>query len=329
MSAGTAITPVFLISLPRSGSTLLQKILAVSPHIATTAEPWVMLPCAAMLDKSMLVAEYWQETCHKAMQDMVKELPGGEEEFVAMLGDFGSHLYARLAAGSGATIFLDKTPRYYLIVPFLAQAFPRAKFIFLFRNPVAVVSSIINTWHRSRISSSLRANYVDIFKGPEAMAQGVRYLGSRAMTVNYLQLVADPQAVVADICNFIDIPEFSTQDNSYKNINFSGLRGDPTGIISYASVSDESIDKWKQKENNYFRKWFLRLYIESLDEQVLAGFGVEKTEILVEIAALQPELRGTWQDLFGYACLSISTKLNRIAVGQSWISRVNKGMPFG
>ena len=42
---------IFLISLPRSGSTLLQKMLTVSPEIYSVAEPWLMLPLAFMLKK--------------------------------------------------------------------------------------------------------------------------------------------------------------------------------------------------------------------------------------------------------------------------------------
>jgi hypothetical protein len=37
-------TPLFLLSLPRSGSTLAQRILAAHAGIATTSEPWILLP---------------------------------------------------------------------------------------------------------------------------------------------------------------------------------------------------------------------------------------------------------------------------------------------
>ena len=40
----TEVAPVFLLSLPRSGSTLLQRLLAVSPEVATAPEPWFLLP---------------------------------------------------------------------------------------------------------------------------------------------------------------------------------------------------------------------------------------------------------------------------------------------
>ena len=40
---------VFLLSLPRSGSTLLQRLLAAHPQVHTVAEPWLMLLSGAGL----------------------------------------------------------------------------------------------------------------------------------------------------------------------------------------------------------------------------------------------------------------------------------------
>ncbi|MBA3701438.1 MAG: sulfotransferase [Rubrobacteraceae bacterium] len=37
-------TPLFLLSLPRSGSTLAQRFLAAHDAIATASEPWILLP---------------------------------------------------------------------------------------------------------------------------------------------------------------------------------------------------------------------------------------------------------------------------------------------
>ena len=47
---------------------------------------------------------------------------------------------------SDSIYFLDKTPRYYLILKELEQVFPDAKFIFLFRNPVQIYASMLSTW---------------------------------------------------------------------------------------------------------------------------------------------------------------------------------------
>ncbi|MFV1990599.1 MAG: sulfotransferase, partial [Acidimicrobiales bacterium] len=38
------IRPAFLLSLPRSGSTLLQRLLGAHSMVATVAEPWLLIP---------------------------------------------------------------------------------------------------------------------------------------------------------------------------------------------------------------------------------------------------------------------------------------------
>lgn len=323
------VTPVFLISLPRSGSTLLQKILSVSPQLTSTAEPWVMLPLAAMLDSELQVGQYWHATSREAIHELSRELAGGAEEFERMLGDFGTSLYSRLAAGSGARYFLDKTPRYYLITPFLARAFPHARFIFLFRNPAAVFSSIIHTWHRGHLGSSLRANYVDIRNGPAAIAAGRRLLGERAISVDYDALVNDPAAELARICDYLEIPQFDDRIEHYRSVQFSGERGDPTGIRRYGGVVTESVDQWERRPTSPAMRYFLREAIDAIDEPTLQLFGVEKAALLKKVQALPRAYRGSLRDAFGCVSLRVSLHLNRLALGQSWRSSGRSGLPYG
>ena len=40
----TMKSPIFIFSLPRAGSTLLQRVLMGHPEIASIAEPWLLLP---------------------------------------------------------------------------------------------------------------------------------------------------------------------------------------------------------------------------------------------------------------------------------------------
>ena len=39
-----SVTPVFVMATPRSGSTLLQRVLTTYDEVGSTAEPWVLLP---------------------------------------------------------------------------------------------------------------------------------------------------------------------------------------------------------------------------------------------------------------------------------------------
>jgi len=65
----------------------------------------------------------------------------------------GGTLYNRALEVAGKRFFLDKTPRYYFIIPELKNVFPEAKFIILLRNPLAVLSSILNTWFQNNLQA--------------------------------------------------------------------------------------------------------------------------------------------------------------------------------
>ena len=49
---------IFLISLPRSGSTMLQRVLVGHSEIESSAEPWLMLPLVYSRRENGITAEY-------------------------------------------------------------------------------------------------------------------------------------------------------------------------------------------------------------------------------------------------------------------------------
>ena len=74
-------TPLFLISLPRSGSTFLQKILMSHSAIASSAEPWFLLPLFYMLRKQGVWSEYGHPTAVEAYHRISKEAAGVNSEY--------------------------------------------------------------------------------------------------------------------------------------------------------------------------------------------------------------------------------------------------------
>ena len=56
----------------------------------------------------------------------------GKDLYIEALRQMGGKLYNRVLEVSGKQIFLDKTPRYYLIIPELKKIFPEAKFLNLY-----------------------------------------------------------------------------------------------------------------------------------------------------------------------------------------------------
>ena len=67
--------PIFLFSLPRSGSTLLQRLLGGHPDIMTVSEPWLLLPLCYALKAEGLLSEYNNGWATKAINDFIMEFP--------------------------------------------------------------------------------------------------------------------------------------------------------------------------------------------------------------------------------------------------------------
>ena len=287
---------IFLISLPRSGSTLLQKMLSAGPEIHSVAEPWLMLPLAFMLKKEEMFTPYSHKIASNALEDLINELPNGKKDFYEEINKFAISLYKKMIPDGTNKYFLDKTPRYYLIIPFLAEVFPDAKFIFLFRNPLEVLSSILTTWKRDRFI--LYKQYVDLYCGPHALSNGYKLLGDRAISVNYAELVKSPEVQMQKICSYLEIPFDQSTINNYKSVDFSGSCGDTTGIHQFESVSTSSLEKWKTILNTHYRKWFSKRYVRYLGNETLMNFGTSVNELTHEINSITQLRSGSFQDAY-------------------------------
>ena len=78
MTSG-GVQPVLLLSLPRSGSTLLQRLLGAHSEVATAPEPWVLLPFLYALRPDDVYAEYGHRVAVSAVAEFLDRLPDGVE----------------------------------------------------------------------------------------------------------------------------------------------------------------------------------------------------------------------------------------------------------
>lgn len=305
------LTPIFLISLPRSGSTLLHKLMATSPDIATTSEPWIALPVAYMRRRHGILTEYWQDSCADALDDVAAHSKGGEQGFREAQARFIREIYANLSAGCEARYFLDKTPRYYLIADFLKEAFPDARFIYLFRNPLDVMSSILKSWHKDTFSPHLRSNDVDLWSGPELLAQAYLRDRDRGVRVDYEELVTEPGAVLDRLAAFLDLRLPADTLDSFSDIDFSGRMGDPAGGRRYDGIAANSVGRWTDAVSNPYRRAFLRSYIRALPNEVLEAFHIDREELLATLANAPVGTKGLLRDLAGINWYRLSRWLHR------------------
>jgi len=195
---------IFLISQPRAGSTLIQRILGAHPEILTESEPWLMLHGVYGLKQTGHAAEYNAGLAFQGTQHFLDSNCEGRKTYLESLRMMYAHLYCFALAGNKERLFLDKTPRYYFIIPEIAEIFPSARFIILLRNPLAVASSIFQTWGVGR-PGGLSEYRCDLVLAPTLLLEGIRLLGNRAFVLRYEEFLSAPIERMTSICNFLGV----------------------------------------------------------------------------------------------------------------------------
>jgi hypothetical protein len=275
-----AIEPIFIFSVPRSGSTLVQRILAAHEGVATVSEPWLALPLAYTFRSRGVSAEYPHPLLVSAIEDFCAELPGGREEYRRALRECILGLYER-AAADGARYFLDKSPPYCLVAEEIMNLFPEGKFVFLWRNPLSVTASIIETWEPWR-PAMFRD---DLFIGLPRLVRAYTNNRARAYAVRFEDLVGGDERRWSSLMDYLGI-EFKPETLSrFAEVKLNGRMGDPTGQGRYSALSSEPQHKWKRTLANPLRKAWARRYLNFIGTERLACMGYDHAELSRELDA--------------------------------------------
>lgn len=268
---------VFLISQPRAGSTMLQRMLGSHPEIHTLSEPWLMLHPLYALRKQGVNVEFSHNTRLLALQDFLNEIANGqkpEEVYFEGIRRMYGYLYRRALQNSGKRFFLDKTPRYYHIIPDLYHTFPEAKYIILLRNPLAVLNSIMKTWVQGDwFSFSNAARRRDLLSAPPLLLEGIKVLESQCCVVRYEEVVTSPDKELRGICEFLDI-EFCPDMIEYGTETGDRWQfGDQTNVYSLAKPDPERAHKWTEEINGPQTWRLLYDYLMLLGKETMDQLG--------------------------------------------------------
>jgi len=273
-------SPIFLFSLPRSGSTLLQRILSAEPEIATVAEPWVLLPLVYALKHSGVYAEYSHDLSSQALADFVNKLSGGRRAYLECMGEAMMGLYSKVAK-KDARYFLDKTPRYALISDDVISMFPEGKFIFLWRNPLAVISSMIETWGDGKWNIYIYK--VDLFDGIQALINSYESNPEVALSLKYESFLHAPEDELSRVLSYLDLHYDPGLLAEFTKVRLDGEMGDPTGVNEYNKVDTSPLEKWKSTINNPLRRMWCRRYLQWIGRDRMAIMGYDMDELLYEL----------------------------------------------
>jgi hypothetical protein len=215
---------VFIVGSPRSGTTLLRRIINAHRQIAITREThWV----AKRFEKRQGVTPdglvtpevlSWLLSDEKFTrmgigQDELEELVAGEEP--VSYSTFVTGVFDLYGKGQGKRLVGDKVPGYVRRIPTLHALWPKAKFVHIIRDGRDVSLSATN-WSRAY---KLARRYSTWTEDPTTTAAvwwewhvrlGREDGGSLAPKlyheVRYEALVSEPAKTCEKLCSFLDLP---------------------------------------------------------------------------------------------------------------------------
>ena len=188
------VTPVFIIGMPRSGTSLVEQILAGHSEIHAAGE----------LDRIERISHGLS-----ALMESESGYPAG----IAQLSSLSLHQTARahrqylhqLAAGE--PMVTDKMPSNYLHLGLIALLFPQAKIIHCERDPLDVCVSCFfqNFTGQHAYASDLQAlgHYYNQYQ--RLMAHWENVLPTPILSVSYEQMVSDTENETRRIIDFLEL----------------------------------------------------------------------------------------------------------------------------
>ncbi len=220
----TSEKPIFIVGMPRSGTTLLEQIISSHPRVGAVGE-----------------LGNWGELS-EAFQGM--QIPSGN----ALEGVASSFLTKLEQASPGKEKVTEKTPQNYLILGQIHAAFPNARILHIRRNPVDTCLSIYFTafMYGPEYAHDC-SDLVFVYRQYERLMHHWRMLlpDNRFMEVRYEDLVADPEPFVRETVKFLGLEWDDACLHHERNAHAIST---PSVWQARQPVFNTSVERWRRFE---------------------------------------------------------------------------------
>ncbi len=266
---------VFVLSPPRSGSTLLRVLLGGNPRLFAPPE-LELLPFDTLAERRAAFPgrdSFWLEGVTRAVMEVmeVMEVRGcTAEEAEALLeemergGGTTRELYRRLQSWIGERTLVDKTPSYALDLAVLRRAeetFENARYIHLLRHPYGMIRSFeeakleqVFFRHPHSLSRRELAELIWLVSQQNILGFLAEVPPERQTRVRFEELLAEPEAVLRGLSDFLGVEYHPDMAAPYKETSarmtdgihsWSRMLGD-VKFHQHAGIDPAVGERWRE-----------------------------------------------------------------------------------
>jgi sulfotransferase family protein len=277
---------IFIVSQPRSGSSLLQQLLLSTKKIKSDPEPWMMLPLIYTFKETNNQQGY---NPNYAYINMMRYLRNNNK--IKLLKNEIKKLTIKLYGidkmDGNYIYYLDKTPRYYHIINELQELFPDSKIIILLRNPISVFASILDYNFNGDIFKMFSSNdrIHDLYTAPRIFADLKSKKTKNILFVKYEEIINDPSIELGRVNDFLNLRYQFKNDISY-NVSeefFKSNAIDRKSVLKHDSIQKEYTDSWRKVINTRLKKDILESYLMSLGRNIIEKLGYDYSTLLSDV----------------------------------------------
>ncbi len=265
--------PFFIVGSPRSGTTLLRKLLNRHSLVCVPDEthfiPRLYKPflrefgrnkqrAVKLLNSEPLVQRWNAQLSIEQLQ---------QQTISTAYAHTVNTIMSQRAAADGKPFWGDKTPGYVHHIPLLQTLFPDARFIHIFRDGRDVALSLTPlSWGANNIHAGAREWRSHISAWFAVSDQ----LGPQGYSVRYETLCRDPDTTLRQLCSFLQLPFERSMLDGY-------------------DIKADAVARWRNQFN--------------MSPNELAAFELIAAETLVKLGytpALKHPTIPLWQQLFAH-----------------------------
>ena len=223
-------SPIFIVGLPRSGTTLVEQLLAGHNDVYAGDElPYMRGVVARQLPQMT------QQPFPLGIESV------GKEQLTFLAAEYNSRI-KRLSGGSN--FVTDKNPENFFVIGVIAKLFPNAKIVRISRDPMDVCFSIYNqcTSYAVPYFNDLENMAEFILAYQKLMAHWDNVCGERIFDLTYEDLINTPSQTgkaVFDYCGLEWREEFLDFHTSNKTVRSL------TSLQVRQPIHSKSIGKWR------------------------------------------------------------------------------------